>query len=76
MAIWWTTGPTALADITFPVSRAVDQWCNYYAFQCNLPYTPVFLSPIVHMHGGLICIAFRLSGRHWIKNQTRKKFIS
>ena len=36
----------------------------------------VFLSPPVLMHGGLLCITFRLSGRHWTKSQTRKKLIS
>ncbi len=38
-----------------------------------------FLSPPVPMHGGLICITFRLYGRHWTKSarkKTRKKSIS
>ena len=36
----------------------------------------IFLSPPVHMHGGLICIVFRPSGCDVRKNQTRKKFTS
>ncbi len=37
----------------------------------------MFLSPPVPLHGGLICIAFRLySVCHLTKIQTRKKFIS
>ena len=36
----------------------------------------MFLSPPVQLHGGLICITFRLSGCQVRKIQTRKKFMS
>ena len=47
-------------------------WSNNFI---TFPTAFVFLSPPVPLHGGLLCIAFRLYGCHWTKS-TRKKFIS
>ncbi len=46
-------------------------------FRCEVGvHSKKLLSTPVHMHGGLLCIAFCLSVclsvRHWTKNQTRK----